>query len=117
MKINIKVNDNDYFFKLLLILNNIPPFDKLRPKELELYSNLLAINYKYRNIPFKERNTLIFNYETKQEIARRMKIKPTGVYNIMSSLRALKIINDDSLIPKYILGKTNTLTFIFTEDE
>jgi hypothetical protein len=117
MKINIKVNENDYFIKLLLILNNIPPFDKLRPKELELYSHLLTINYKYRNIPFKERNTLIFNYDTKQELARKMKIKPTGVYNIMSNLRVLKIIENDSLIPKYILGKTNTLTFVFSEDE
>lgn len=117
MRINIKVNDNDYFLKLLLILNNIPPFDKLRPKELELYSHLLSVNYKYRNIPFKERNTLIFNYETKQEIASKMKIKSTGVYNIMSSLRASGIIKEDSLIPKYILGKTDTLTFVFTEDE
>jgi hypothetical protein len=46
-----------------------------------------------------------------------MKIKPTGVYNIMSNLRVLKIIENDSLIPKYILGKTNTLTFVFSEDE
>lgn len=117
MKINIKVNENDYFIKLLSILNNIPPFDKLRPKELELYSHLLTINYKYRNIPFKERNTLIFNYDTKQELARKMRIKPTGVYNIMSNLRVLKIIENDSLIPKYTLGKTNTLTFVFSEDE
>jgi hypothetical protein len=117
MRINVKVNDDDYFLKLLLILNNIPPFNKMRPKELELYSHLLAINYKYRNIPFKERNTLIFNYEAKQDIASKMGIKPTGVYNIMSSLRSLKIITEDSLIPKYTLGKTDKLTFVFEEDE
>lgn len=116
MKINIKVNESDYFIKLLSILNNIPPFDKLRPKELELYSHLLRINHKYRNIPFKERNKLIFNYENKQEIANTMGIKLTGVYNIMSSLKALKLIEDDSLVPKFTLGKVDTLTFLFDDD-
>jgi len=117
MKIKIKVNNEDFFIKLLSILSNIPPFNKLRPKELELYSHLLTVNHKYRNIPFKERNKLIFTYDTKQEIASKMGIKITGVYNLVSSLKTLRIIEEESLIPKYILGKTNELLFVFEEDE
>lgn len=117
MKIKIKTQEDDYFIKLLSILENIPPFNKLRPKELELYSHLLRVNYKYRNIPFKERNKLIFAYETKQEIATKMDIKLTGVYNLISNLKATKIIEEESLVPKYILGKTTELTFVFEEDD
>lgn len=117
MKIRIKTNDDTYFLKLLSILNNIPPFNKLRPKELELYANLLSVNHKYRNIPFKERNQLIFNYDTKMEISNKMGFKLSGVYNILTRLRKLNIIDDDSLIPKYVLGKTKELSFIFDEED
>jgi hypothetical protein len=101
----------------MLILNNIPPFNKLRPKELELYAHLLSVNHKYRNIPFKERNKLIFNYDTKIEIASEMGIKLSGVYNILSNLRLFKIIIGETLVPKYVLNKTKELTFIFDDED
>jgi hypothetical protein len=117
MKIRIKTSEDTYFLKLLLIINNIPPFNKLRPKELELYANLLLVNHKYRNIPFKERNSLIFNYDTKIDISNKMGIKLSGVYNILSNLRKFKILEEESLIPKYVLNKTNELVFIFEEED
>jgi hypothetical protein len=101
----------------MLILNNLPPFNKLRPKELELYAHLLNVNHKYRSIPFKERNTLIFNYDTKIVIADSMGIKLSGVYNILSNLRTLKILESDSLIPKYVLNKVPELTIIFEDED
>ncbi len=117
MKIRIKTQEDTYFLKLMFILNNIPPFNKLRPQELELYAYLLTINYKFRSIPFKERNTLIFSYESKLEIAERMGIKLSGVYNILSSLRVLKIIEAESLIPKYVFNKVKELLFIFEDEQ
>jgi hypothetical protein len=117
MKIKLKVTEDTYFIKLLLILDNIPPFNKLRPKELEMYANLLMLNHKYRSIPFKERNTLIFSYDNKIQIADLMDIKLSGVYNLLSTLRSVGIIEAESLIPKYVLTKTNELTFIFEEED
>lgn len=118
MKIKIKTRDDTYFLKLVSILSNISPLNKLRPKELELYAHLLTVNHKYRNIPFKERNTLIFNYDTKIDIANQMGIKLSGVYNMLSILRSIGIIEKESLIPKYILNKTTEIVFIFeNEDE
>lgn len=117
MKIRIKTQEDNYFLKLILILNNIPPFDKLRPKELELYAHLLTVNHKYRNIPFKERNKLIFNYDTKVSIANKMGIKLSGLYNILNNMKNLKLIETNSLIPKYTLGKTDKLLFVFEDDE
>ena len=117
MKIRVKTQEDNYFLKLLLILNNIPPFNHLRPQELELYAHLLTVNHKYRNIPFKERNRLIFTSDTKIDIASKMGVKIAGVYNILSTLRSQKIIGEDTLIPKYVLNKTKELTFIFDDEE
>jgi len=117
MKIKIKTQEKTYFLKLMLILNNIPPFNKLRRQELELYAHLLRVNHKYRNVPFKERNTLIFNYDTKVEISSEMGIKLWGVYDILSRLRKSKLIESRSLIPKYILSKTKELLFVFEDEQ
>ena len=117
MKIRIKTQESTYFLKLMLILHNIPPFNKLKPQELELYAHLLKVNHKYRNIPFKERNTLIFNYDTKVVIANDMGIKVSGVHNLLSVLRKYKIINSNNLVPKLIISKVPELTFIFEDEE
>jgi hypothetical protein len=117
MKIRVKVQENTYFIKLLLILSNIPPFNKLRPKELELYAHLLEVNHKYRNIPFKERNRLIFSYDTRIEISDKMGIKLNGVYNILSNLKLLGIIGDNVLLPKYLFTKVSELIFLFEDEE
>lgn len=117
MKIRVKTQEDNYFIKLISILHNIPPFDALRPKELQLYAHLLTVNHRYRNIPFVERNRLIFSYETKIEIASKMGIKLVGVYGILSTLRSRKMIEKDSLIPKYILNKVPELIFIFEDEE
>jgi hypothetical protein len=117
MKVRIGVQESTYFIKLLLIFSNIPPFNKVRPKELELYAHLLEINHRYRNIPFKERNRLIFSYETKVELSDKMGMKMNGIYNILSNLKLAKVIGDSALLPKYTFNKVNELTFIFDDED
>lgn len=116
MKIRVKTSEDTYFLKILTILANIPPFNKLRNRELEVYSYLLLANHKYRNVPFRERNKLIFNHETRAMIAEKMSLKIDTVYNIISSLRKKKIIEEEGLIVKYILIKSPELTFYFDEE-
>jgi len=118
MKVRIKTQEDTYFIKLLLILSNIPPFNKLRPQELLLYANLLEVNHKFRNVPFLERNRLIFTYDTKIEIANKMGIKIGTVYNLLNRLKRLKIIGANTLLPRYLLAKVPEVLFIFElEDE
>jgi len=117
MKIKIKTQEESFFLKLMLILNNIPPFNKLRRRELELYAYLLKVNHRYRNVPFKERNKLIFNYDTKIEISQSLGIKLSRVYNLLSNLRSFNLLEGESLIPKYTLSKIKELIFVFEEDE
>ena len=117
MRIKIKTHENDYFLKLMSILHTIPPFNKLRPQELELYANLLTVNHKLRSIPFKERNVLIFSYDTKIEISNKMGIKLSGVYNLLSTLRSYKLLEKESLIAKYTLPKVSELVFLFEDED
>lgn len=78
----------------------ITPFNLLRNREMEVYAILLYLyNDKYINIPIKERNTLIFSYEARQEITDKMKdISLDSVYNIMLDLRKKGFIDKRKLL-------------------
>lgn len=116
MNIQISVEKGTYFRKLLTLLNDIPPFNQVRPKELHLYALLLEINHKYRKIPLPERNKLIFNYDIRTTLGEQLKVKPSGIYNLMKGLRQAGIIEKDKLVPKYIIPREKKVIFIF-EDE
>jgi hypothetical protein len=113
MKLKIVVDEYNYFKKLLALLNNIPPFNKIRPKELELYALLMYYNHKYRKLPFEDRNIRIFHNKSKKQMAEELNIEVSGVYNLMKGLRDAGIIKSNLLIAKYILPKTKSLIFSF----
>lgn len=117
MNIKIPVREEEYFHKLLTILNDIPPFNKIRPKELKLYAYILELNYKYRYLPFKERNTQIFHYDRRIELADKMGVQVSGIYNLMKGLRKAGLITKRGMVPKYVLPKTKEVTFKFIEEE
>lgn len=116
MRINIPVTDENYFLKVLTLLNDIPPFNKLRPRELELYSHLLRLNHKYRKIPVDQRNHLIFNFGSRIEIAQMMGVKMAGLYNLIRGLINHGIIKKGELIPKYTFLKPSMIIFNFTDE-
>jgi len=113
MKLKIVVDEYNYFNKLLALLNDIPPFNKVRPKELELYALLMYYNHQYRKLPFEERNIQIFNSKIRKQISQKLNIKVSGVYNLMKGLRQAGIIKSNFLVAKYILPKSKSLTFLF----
>ena len=117
MNINVSVEESDYFHKLLILLNNIPPFSKVRPKELELYAHILSYYHAHSRIPLKHINSAIFNVLFRIELAEDMGLEVTGIYNLMQGLRKAGIIGKDKLIPKYIIPKTKLLTFNFVSTE
>lgn len=117
MKIKIPVEEGTYFKKVLLLLKSIPPFDQLMPRQLELYAYLLEYNYLNRNARFEDRNKLIFNADVRHEIAEKMGIKLSGVYNLMRGLREVGIINKNSLKVQYLIPKSKVIILEFLEDE
>lgn len=117
MKIKITANERNYFDKLLLILSCIPPFNKVSPRDLELYAKLLKLNYQHSRGDFQGRQLNIFDKNNKKEIADEMGINVRAIYSMLTRLKEAGIIKDNSLIPKYVLPKTSELTFVFEEEE
>lgn len=116
---NIKVNaqEGEYFNKLLTLLNPLAPFDQLGPSEIAVYAELLELNYKYRKIPYEERSLLIMSGENKISVAKSLNIKLSRVYNVMTKLRKIGILDSSGIVPKYALGKYQKVTFIFNNSE
>ncbi len=117
MNINVSVDESNYFHKLLILLNDIPPFSKIRPRELELYAHILDYYHAHSRMPLKEINNLVFSTDFREELAERIGIEVSGVYNLMKGLRKAGIVEKDKLIPKYIIPKTKTLTFNFVSED
>jgi hypothetical protein len=117
MKINVTVGESDYFHKLLILLNDIPPFSKVRPRELELYSHILQYYHAHSRMPLNEINDLVFSINFRNQLASKLDIEVSGVYNLMKGLRKAGIIEKDKLIPKFIIPKTKALTFNFVSTE
>lgn len=122
MKIMVRASEEDYFYKLLTLLNNIPPFSKSRPKELELYGHLLRYYHNYRKAEFEDINHVIFGNtatarKIKIDISRRMGIPMSSYYTLLMGLRKHGIIRKKGFNIKYVLPKVKTLTFVFKTDE
>lgn len=117
MIINVTVDEGNYFHKLLVLLNNIPPFSKLRPRELELYSYILSYCHSHSRAPLQDINVGVFSGAFRQQVAEYMGIEVAGVYNLMKGLRREGVVEKDKLVPKYIIPKIELLTFKFINTE
>ena len=125
MEIPLKLKEDKKYLEILRILSNIKnpyeitPYNKLRNRELEVFA---IMNYffveKYDSIPERERNTLIFSYDSRQEMLnilrdRGIDISKETVYNIMLDLRKKGLINSKSMVKKNIIPNVNKLNFKF----
>lgn len=117
MKINITVDESNYFHKLLILLNDIPPFSNIRPRELELYSHILNYYHAHSRVPLNEINRLVFCADFREELADKIGIDVSGVYNLMKGLRQAGIVEKDKLKPEFIIPKQKSLTFNFVSTE
>lgn len=73
------------FFRQYLKLIN--PLYRLSPKESEVLSYLLYLNYKYRDITEDARHRLIFDYDSKVLIANEFKTSMAKINNVLTDLR------------------------------
>lgn len=121
LKIPVKTTAEDKFLKLLEVLKLIAPFNQLRPRERQVYAELLYYNEKYKALPEKDRNALIFGYNTKESIALKYKISKDVVYNLMKELKHKGLITgreiNKELIEfndgKWALADIKSITFKF----
>lgn len=97
------------------------PFSGLDGREKDVFSELLAYNYKYKDLPKKERNQLIFNASCKREMMVNIGMESIEVFNNkLTALRKKGLIEKDSegnFIPEKLannLTKFDNLIFKFT---
>ena len=112
----------DYYRQLLDILDFIHPFDKLRPRQKDIYAELLKKNNKYKSLDPKDRNKLIFDKSTYKEIAATLDLSSSNIYNIMGELKDLGLIistedNENIMEDKYIPPKVDIIAFKLIEDK
>jgi len=123
MKLTIEVREDEYFLKLLSFLHALPPFNKLTKQELYTLAALLELNYKYRKVPFIERNKLLFGTRSRKRVTEMVGMNYNNLYNLIQRLRKKGFVekyeDEDTLVlnPKYALKKTASLTILFEDNE
>lgn len=125
MKLTIEVKENEYFIKLLSFIQSIPPFSQLTNQELTVLASLLELNYKYRKIPFVDRNKLIFSGISRKWVTKHANIHYNNLYNVFQRLKKKGFIEQHVeeeetimlLNPKYALGKHQDLIIMFDDNE
>ena len=120
MEIKIKREEHLRYLTILQVLSSmtnpsIKPFNSMRNRELEVFAILLYYyNEKYASIPEQERNQLMFSYDARVDIAKRLdNLSMDIVYNLMMSLRKKGLVTKKSLVKDYIIPKTDNFTLKF----
>lgn len=113
--IRIRLDEENYFEHVITILRAVPPFDKLRAKELEAYSRLLYHYNKLQNNgkTFAEINQQLFSYDMRKIIEKEIKVGDSGYRNLLSRLRAVGIISNKSLKKQFIIAYSEDIEFKF----
>lgn len=95
----IKTSEKKFFRMFLEIIRSIPPFNKLRTKELDVLAQILYYNNKYKQLPLDDRLLILFNKKTKIKMRDDIGISNAVFDMYMSNLRKHNV-----------LGKENTLS-------
>lgn len=106
MVININTTKKKYFRQALEVVKSLPPLDTLRNKQLDMLAELLYYNYKYKAMPEELRWKILFDYDTKMEMADNLGYSEDYINGMISMLRGKNIIK----------GKTLTSTFNIDPD-
>lgn len=116
MEINYPTKGKNKFYVIITLLKSlqVKPFQELTDKEIKVYAELLTYYLKYKDLSEKEINRLIFNYDTRQEIAETLDIVSIdAIYNIICRLKKKGLIESNSLNKAFTdkLMKFNTDNF------
>ncbi len=124
MEISLKQRDHEKYLTVLQVLKGLTrpivrPFHVLRNQELEVFAILLYyFNEKYVTLDTKERNQLIFSYDTRTEICKLLgDVSKDTVYNIMMNLRKHGLITKKEIVDKYIIPNTQEFTLKFVSEK
>ena len=101
-KIPIKTTEEKFYRQFLEVFKSIPPFSKLRAKELDVLGEILYQNNKYKNIPKGERSIVVFSKEVRTQMRDRLLMTVDIFNNNLSGLRKYKIISNNNKLMKFL---------------
>ena len=94
--IPIRTNRDKFFRQVLELLRSLPPFNKLRPRELELLSKLMAYSDEFKALDRDSRYDLIFSTRTWRTIADDLDMSEDAFNNNLSILRRHGLLTKDN---------------------
>jgi len=118
-KIPIKTNSRKFYRQFLELIKSLPPIDKLRPKELDVLSEVMYENGNMSEYKDSDRYTLIFSTKKRKQMRELIGISEDSYNNNLSILRKHGLITKDNKLNKFlstVVFKDNfSLEFIFKE--
>lgn len=97
----IKTTEEKFYRQLLELFRSLPPFNKLRSRELDVLAQILYQNNKYKNINVKARPLVIFSKEVRKEMRENLNVTEEIFNNNLSGLRKNKLITKTNRITPY----------------
>lgn len=94
--IPIRTNRDKFFRQVLELLRSLPPFNKLRPRELELLSKLMAYSDEFKALDRESRYDLVFSTRIRRSIAEELDMSEDVFNNNLSILRRHGLITKDN---------------------
>jgi len=115
MRININTSRRKYFRQALELIKAFPPLNTLRNKELDVLSELLYYNYKYREVEASARGKIIFDYGTKIEMREYLSdMDEQNFNNHLTSLRKKGVLSKREITTDFGLNPdSNEIVFMF----
>lgn len=92
-----------FFRQYLELIKIFHPFNKLRPRELDVLSELMRLNNEYQNLAYRDRWKLILHYESRQAIKAKFNISDAVFNNTLSALRKKGLLVDNKVPEDYLL--------------
>ena len=100
MNIPIKVNINNFYKTLLLLMHRFPLLRELRERELDVLAEIMFQNYDNRAIKdFDKRQLVVFSQESKTKMCTRLGLAEANLNDYFSKLRKKGVIQGKKLIP------------------
>lgn len=103
-ELNLTTNKRKFFRQYLELVKIFKPFNKLRPKELDVLAEFLYLNNEYSAVPYEDRWKLIMHYDTKVGIKERLNMGDANFNNILSAFRNKGIMVDKRIEEKYLFN-------------
>lgn len=100
-KINIPTTNETFYRQFLEILRSFPPISKLRPREIEVLTQIMLQNDKYRHLDDDTRSIVVLSTKSRIKMREAVGISEESFNNNLSILRKWKILSKENKLIKY----------------